>query len=182
MDYGPVHAFWCFAFERCNGLLGRYHTNNEAVEVQLIIVSNKSCQLMLKWFVNLTEFKLIWFFPGELLWYNKTIVTLQLLARWDLNGEHDFSLSPSDTYIELLPPLFKGVLTTSQRKKLHDVYKFRYPDINFTHFSSFYEYSTCCVVAKEIFCITNAKERSSVVIAIWPAESLYISRLDRYKR
>ena len=23
LDYSPVHAFWCFAFERCNGLLGR---------------------------------------------------------------------------------------------------------------------------------------------------------------
>ena len=23
LDYGPVYAFWCFAFERCNGWLGR---------------------------------------------------------------------------------------------------------------------------------------------------------------
>ena len=31
LDYGPVYSFWCFAFERYNGILGRYHTNNKAV-------------------------------------------------------------------------------------------------------------------------------------------------------
>ena len=29
VDYGPVYAFWCFAFERMNGVLGSYHTNNQ---------------------------------------------------------------------------------------------------------------------------------------------------------
>ena len=28
LDYGPFHAFWCFSFERFNGILGSYHTNN----------------------------------------------------------------------------------------------------------------------------------------------------------
>ena len=28
MDYGPIYSFWCFSFERYNGLLGEYHTNN----------------------------------------------------------------------------------------------------------------------------------------------------------
>lgn len=27
-DYGPVYSFWCFSFERYNGILGDYHTNN----------------------------------------------------------------------------------------------------------------------------------------------------------
>lgn len=34
LDFG--HAFWCFAFERFNGVLGSYHTNNRAIEVQLM--------------------------------------------------------------------------------------------------------------------------------------------------
>lgn len=36
LDYGPAHAFWCFSFERYNGLLGSYHTNNKAIEDQIV--------------------------------------------------------------------------------------------------------------------------------------------------
>ena len=35
-DFGPVHSFWCFAFERLNGQLGAIPTNNLSVEVQLM--------------------------------------------------------------------------------------------------------------------------------------------------
>ena len=33
-DYGPVYSFWCFAFERMNGILGSYHTNNHHISIQ----------------------------------------------------------------------------------------------------------------------------------------------------
>lgn len=36
LDYGPVYAFWHFAFERFNGILGAYSTNNKGIEVQLM--------------------------------------------------------------------------------------------------------------------------------------------------
>ena len=38
LDYGPVHVIRCFAFERSSGLLGTYHTKNQAVEVQLMLI------------------------------------------------------------------------------------------------------------------------------------------------
>ena len=28
LDYGPIYSFWCFSFERYNGIMGDYHTNN----------------------------------------------------------------------------------------------------------------------------------------------------------
>ena len=28
LGYGPVFSFWCFSFERYNGIMGDYHTNN----------------------------------------------------------------------------------------------------------------------------------------------------------
>ena len=34
-DFGPVYSFWCFSFERMNGILGSYHTNNRNISVQL---------------------------------------------------------------------------------------------------------------------------------------------------
>ncbi len=35
-DFGPVHSYWLFAFERINGYLGDYHTNFKAIEVTLM--------------------------------------------------------------------------------------------------------------------------------------------------
>ena len=34
-DYGPVYAFWLFAYERFNGIMGSYHTNCKNISVQL---------------------------------------------------------------------------------------------------------------------------------------------------
>jgi hypothetical protein len=35
-DYGPIHSFWCFSFERYNGILGSFTTNNRSIELQLM--------------------------------------------------------------------------------------------------------------------------------------------------
>ena len=34
-DYGPIYAFWCFAFERYNGMLGSFNNNGKAQDVGL---------------------------------------------------------------------------------------------------------------------------------------------------
>ena len=36
LDYGPIHSFWCFSFERYNGILGSIKTNNRSIELQLM--------------------------------------------------------------------------------------------------------------------------------------------------
>ena len=36
LDYGPTYAFWCYAFERYNGILGSFPTNNKCIEPQLM--------------------------------------------------------------------------------------------------------------------------------------------------
>ena len=36
LDFGPVYGFWCFSFERYNGVLGSLHVNNHQIEVQLM--------------------------------------------------------------------------------------------------------------------------------------------------
>ena len=36
LDFGPFHAFWCYAFERMNGHLGSFSTNHLNIEVQLM--------------------------------------------------------------------------------------------------------------------------------------------------
>lgn len=36
LDHGPVTSFWCFSFERFNGILGSTSTNKRSVELQLM--------------------------------------------------------------------------------------------------------------------------------------------------
>ena len=36
LDFGPPPAFWCYAFERFNGVLGSIHTNRRSIESQLM--------------------------------------------------------------------------------------------------------------------------------------------------
>jgi len=36
LDFGPVYGFWCFAFERQNGILGAHQTNNRSITIQLM--------------------------------------------------------------------------------------------------------------------------------------------------
>ena len=35
-DYGPCYGYWLFSFERYNGILGKYHTNQKSIEIQLM--------------------------------------------------------------------------------------------------------------------------------------------------
>ena len=46
LDYGPVFSFWCFTFERYNGILGNYHTNQRSIEVQLMRKFLRDSQLL----------------------------------------------------------------------------------------------------------------------------------------
>ena len=36
LDHGPVTSFWCFSFERFNGILGSTPTNKRSVEIQIM--------------------------------------------------------------------------------------------------------------------------------------------------
>ena len=36
IDCGPVHAFWCFSFERFNGILGTTQVYGRSVETELM--------------------------------------------------------------------------------------------------------------------------------------------------
>ena len=34
IDFGPVYSFWCFSFERFNGVLGSFQTNNRDIALK----------------------------------------------------------------------------------------------------------------------------------------------------
>ena len=52
LDYGPVFSFWCFSFERYNGIMGDYHTNN----------------------INIGKYSFLVYYITQPLWYSKTVL------------------------------------------------------------------------------------------------------------
>ena len=35
-DFGSVYGFWCFSFERYNGIMGNYQINNHSIEIEVM--------------------------------------------------------------------------------------------------------------------------------------------------
>ena len=44
-EFGPVYGFWCFSFERFNGVLGSYHTNNRDIGITIMRKFVKESQI-----------------------------------------------------------------------------------------------------------------------------------------
>ena len=45
IDFGPVFSFWCFSFERFNGILGNYHTNKKDIVITTMRVFCKEAKI-----------------------------------------------------------------------------------------------------------------------------------------
>lgn len=46
IDYGPLHGYWLYAFERYNGILGAMPNNNRSIEVQLMAKFLRESQVL----------------------------------------------------------------------------------------------------------------------------------------
>ena len=175
LDYGPVHGFWCFGFERFNGIMGRYHTNSQSIETQLMrkfLREQHICAFDIPSEPQSLFTSLNISSSGSLLEAshehdNERILKLRSLAEYN-NLQSDYSTD--DNLVYLLPPLFKGVLSTSEVQKLQAVYTFIYPNVDMHHFSHFYVSSNKCSMAGELFSM------ASMITAFWPVES--ITELD----
>ena len=44
-DYGPMYSFWCYSFERMNGLLGSYPNSRRNIEPELLRIIQQNCRL-----------------------------------------------------------------------------------------------------------------------------------------
>jgi len=182
LDYGPVHGFWCFSFERCNGCLSNFHTNNkDKVEVQLM---RKFLRMQNTSFLEIPDeakdlFELLNTEESGSIKETVTdpyaILNLQSLARNDIHNStsNDYSYDPSQMQIKLLSPVLEGVFNSTQIERIRRVYNLLYPNTNILHFFQFYEYSKSCAMGGEIFTANYYSSRTSVVIAIWPTECLH---------
>lgn len=185
IDCGPVHAFWCFSFERFNGILGSMQVNGRSVEVQLM------CKLLAGRFVWDVSFPADFqdnFMPffnkeGSSCGENFSLKTATQLFNsaccWHLK---DFQWS--DLTLVSLPSTYKHfVLDSDELNLLHDCYKTLYPNKHVEFASNVArKYSNIRLGTEKFGSKMDCRNlRSARIMASWTAEdgSINISAPSR---
>ena len=183
VDYGPSHAFWCFPFERYNGILGSYITNMKAVEVQFMRKFTTSQYVKaLSRFVNPQLSSLL---PTT----HFQNVTAHTVAKTIHGDELDqlynarTSLTPFRIIdvIEVFHPICEFVFPSEDVLLLESLYKQLFPDSTITFTSPFYQRSTRVSLAGDLLgSVHNAASASasSVIMAFWPGRGIDLSAIN----
>lgn len=147
LDYGPPHAFWCYAFERYNGILGSYHTNKKSVESQFMkkfLTNQATCGL----FLSDTNNPLQEYFPMKSVeegdFNNLTDVCNNSI---EVQNIVDFSTKPlgniesfaHNATIQLVPPSFESYFDLIQFQHLTSAISQLYPNKCIVHLPHNYQ-------------------------------------------
>ena len=182
LDYGPVHGYWCFSFERYNGMLESMKKSWVNPEKQLLF---KFLDLQIVNAIDVTSdndfFSLV----------SKDIALLRNISTGRTSGSvrqmayesHDLSqqlmsksgptsfVDPEEkNYHEIIQPFFEKCFTDDELKHIGHVYKAVYPNHNITHISRFYkEFKTIIINGEEYISVKSRSQRSSAIFAYWPS-------------
>ena len=177
LDYGPSHGFWCFPFERYNGILGGYPTNNKNVEVQLLNKfirhqSSKRMSMENEWFshdLHLDSEKA----KGSL----QETMQCEVINIMKLAGIHQFDLtmfelSANEEYITFVPPKFEKVLSDEEVTQLRHFYQQLYPNTPVQTLSVFY------TTSKKIALVNDLIKAGSTIMAYWAGSGGSLMHID----
>jgi hypothetical protein len=172
---GPVYSFWCFSFERYNGLLESFKKNWHAPELQImekftlmqtlnaIDISKSSppellpCIEIIKKNYTMLEESNRLFDSKSLLTYEKNIVS-QPVAVCALKLDCH----------EIVPPLHEKFLTETARNNLESVYSTLYRLEMITHIPLRYEEFSQIEVFGQVYTSNKSRSHSSsAIMALW---------------
>ena len=168
LDYGPLHTFWCYSFERYNGTLGHYPTNQKHIEPQLM----KKCLLdqTLRCYNNSDDqHSFCQLLP------NSTTQTggCLLSASPELTSTVIKLSLPKITldlpfvtgFEKLLPPIKEKTFEISDASNLHHLYNMLYPGHTVEHFSHLFFSSKRAIYCEELLGSNGSNsERSSYAL------------------
>lgn len=173
LDYGPSHTFWCFSFERCNGVLGSFHTNRKAVETQIMrkFVNAQNLQ-SIKSKANLNILAALNQHQSDvsLSSYSKDETYLDILnvSKMPLDNITCFQSSKA---VVMLPPFHEDVFSADFFDDLQSFYKMIYPHHTFDHVSQFFLRCGRVTLCNQLIgSLLNSRcsNSSSVIGAYWP--------------
>ena len=170
LDYGPSHSFWCFSFERFNGLLGSFHTNRKAVETQIMRkfvyaqnLQGAKSKANLSILTAIKQQKIVSSHGEDETYFN----TLNL-STMPLN---DIQFFQSNKVIVMLPPFHEDTFCTEYLSNLESFYKMIYPNYTFEHISQFFVHCGRVTLCNQLIgsaLNSRCSNSSSVIGAYWP--------------
>ena len=173
-DYGPVYTFWCFAFERFNGILGDFHTNNNSIEAQLMTKFLQRQNPLIEQvpetyhhlFANIAHQCLGSLQQSMIDDYKTTILPL---LRQPMHCQMNMK---AGNISELLKPIHNRMLTSDETQQLKMLYENMYPNVQIGTVSMFMYTSTRANFYGKVYSSNCARsEKSKVIAAYWPRES-----------
>ncbi|KAK3109075.1 hypothetical protein FSP39_022559 [Pinctada imbricata] len=140
LDFGPIHVFWCFSFERYNGAFGKFHTNNKGIEIQFMrkIMTSKFCETLKETLSSSSFFDTLGcLFDDErgMVKLSHTMTDVVKIIKLAFPGSLDYS-GISGTHVSL-PKAYKiSMLDREDLVFLLASYRMMYPSVtlNISHF------------------------------------------------
>lgn len=181
LDYGPVYSFWLFSFERYNGILGVYKTNQRSIEIQLM--RKFDSQQCVKDLSQPKEFENI-FLPvlsrlnfqhsGSLLISmnncanQKLIETVKLAIGPVKKSETAWEMSSNDNMYECCPPFSRQCLEFDDVQLLKGMNEQIFNDLNMNSVTGNFDRFSSVKFAGEIFGSRDSgQDRSCFIMARW---------------
>ena len=173
-DFGPAHAFWCYAFERYNGILESVHTNRKSIETQLLkkfCMEQKANNLTLPANKDFLSIVLLTCSERNDIKQSNfsTIINMIYSPAADIQTSLELIDSP---FVKLLPPFQQKVLTEEMFQQLKSIYTLMFPHKEIVHMSYFYREYGRIQLASDVIGSNKPgpnSRSSSVVMAYWPS-------------
>ena len=177
LDFGPVYSFCFFSFERYNGILGHYQTNNRIIEPQLMARFIREQQFRLlkapDGFTDI-EYLLQQMTQSHQDSQNITTVTAhQFLLLHSLKMGGDISSMNfqhfNNSIIQLLPPASEYILSQEYITHLQQLLGELHPGADFCQPLQLCRKYTSVCVSGEVFGSTLRRtDRNACIGAYWP--------------
>lgn len=175
-DVGPVYSFWCFSFERYNGILESFKKNWNAPEIQIIekfsmmqtLNATDTSNIPTQFKSCLDTIKQNYVMLGD----TSNILDSQTLFQYEKNL---FSL-PTEICATKFPfhkialPLHEKIFSETTRDKLYNTYSKIYSAESVKHVPLRYEEFRQLEVFGQIYTSSKCRShRSNTIMAIWPS-------------
>ncbi|XP_020894762.2 uncharacterized protein LOC110233779 [Exaiptasia diaphana] len=180
MDFGPVYSFWLFSFERLNGILGEFSTNQRSVEIQIMrkFLSEQYVKALSpptafdEYFGPILK-KMTSSSSGTLRVTTSNssscqVIKQSMLSIGPVRKGNFWAFSVQESFINLLNPIYKYSISSNSLPDLKDSYQAFLDNVDTTTVTIHCELVSAVNIAGEIFGSFNSRhKRSSYVLAAW---------------
>jgi hypothetical protein len=181
LDFGPLSAFWCFPFERYNGILEQINTSWMQPEKQMLLkfsqkqrlqyLGAKSVNSAEDDFMHSVVESTLTSTVGDASSVNQS-GTQDIIVMQQIKGFNCIVSSTDATkrdYHHPIPPIKEKYFSNTEQECLCEMYQVLYPSLNVTEVPRLYRECKKMIINHEEYISSKARsQKSSAVAAKWP--------------